>query len=136
MSGLLFLDTSGWLAALSPREAAHARTREIYEGQIGEGGRLLTTSLILAEMHTLVLRFRGSAPALALLDQLAADPSHEVIDVDRELRLAAVERWLRRFNDHDFSLADAVSFEVMRRRRVRKALALDRHFVEAGFELA
>lgn len=136
MSGILFLDTSGWLAALSAREAAHAHARQAYVGQVTEGGTLLTTSLVVAEMHTLIMRFRGTAPALDFLDRLAADASHEVVDVDRDLRVAAIERWLRRFRDHEFSLADAVSFEVMRRRRVRRALALDRHFVEAGFELA
>lgn len=135
MSAAIFLDTSGWLAAISPREAAHPRARRAYVEQVSGGGRLLTTSFVVAEMHTLILRVRGAESALDFLARLAADTSHEVVDVDRELRLAATERWLRRFRDHDFSLADAVSFEVMRRRRVRRALALDRHFVEAGFEI-
>jgi predicted nucleic acid-binding protein len=55
--------------------------------------------------------------------------------VDRDLRLAAVERWLRPYDDQAFSLTDAVSFEVMRRGRIRRALALDRHFATAGFEI-
>jgi hypothetical protein len=54
---------------------------------------------------------QGPAAALAFLGAVAADPTHEVVDVDRDLRLAAVERWLRRFTDPDLSLADAVSFE-------------------------
>ncbi len=58
-----------------------------------------------------------------------------MVDVDRDLRLAGIERWLRRFGDQEFSLTDAVSFEVMRRRRLRRALALDRHFLVAGFEI-
>ncbi len=135
MKGALFLDTSGWLAAISAREGAHAAAREAYAGQVSSPGTLVTTAMILAEMQVLLLRFRGSAAALRFLDGVAADPSHEVIDVDRDLRLAAVERWLRRFTDQGFSLTDAVSFEVMRRLKIRRALALDRHFAAAGYEL-
>ncbi len=135
MSPPLFLDTSGWFAAISRREPAHQRTRAAYARQIRSAGMLVTTSLVVAEMHVLLLRFAGPAGALEFLDRLAADPSHEIVDVDRDLRLAAIERWLRRFRDQDFSLTDAVSFEVMRQRRIRRALALDRHFAVAGYEI-
>lgn len=135
MSAAVFLDTSGWLAVVSPRELAHARARAAYAECLRRGGQLVTTALVVAELHTLLLRFRGPAFALEFLDRLAADPSHEVVDVDRDLRVSAVERWLRRYDDQAFSLTDAVSFEVMRRRRLRRALAIDRHFVAAGFEI-
>jgi len=133
--GALFLDTSGWLAAISARESVQAAARKAYAGQVSAGGTLVTTALVMTEMHALLLRFRGPAAALRFLDGVAADPSHEIVDVDRDLRLAAVERWLRRFTDHDFSLTDAVSFEVMRRLKIRRAIALDPHFATAGFEL-
>ena len=45
----------------------------------------------------------------------------------------AVTHWLERYDDQDFSFADAVSFEVMAERGVREALTLDRHFAAAGF---
>lgn len=131
----LFLDTSGWLAAMSGRESAHVAARAAYSEEVLGGGQLVTTALVLAEMQVLLLKVSGPAAALRFLDGVAADASHEVVDVDRDLRLAAVERWLRRYADQEFSLTDAVSFEVMRRRRLRRVLALDRHFVTAGFEL-
>lgn len=135
MRGALFLDTSGWLAAISPREATHPSARAAYTEQVSSGGILVTTALVIAEMHVLLVRLRGPAAALRFLDGVAADPMHEVVDVDRDLRLAAIERWLRRFADHEFSLADAVSFEVMRRGKLRRALALDHHFAAAGYEV-
>jgi len=55
--------------------------------------------------------------------------------VDRELERTAVDRWLRRYRDQRLSLADAVSFEVMRVRRIREVLAVDEQFELAGFEL-
>jgi predicted nucleic acid-binding protein len=48
---------------------------------------------------------------------------------------AAVARVrLRPYPEQRFSRCDAVSGEVMRRRRMRRALALDGHFQTAGFE--
>ncbi len=135
MNGTLFLDTSGWLAAISRQEAAHEQARAAYTEQMLGGGALVTTALVIAEMHVLLLELRGPAAALKFLDGVAADSSHEVIDVDRDLRLAAIERWMRRFADQELSLTDAVSFEVMRRRKVRRALALDQRFAVAGFEI-
>ena len=135
MKGTLFLDTSGWFAAISSREAAHERARATYTEQMLGGGMLVTTALVIAEMHVLLLKFRGPATALKFLDGVAADPMHEVVDVDRDLRLTAIERWLRRFADQDLSLTDAVSFEVMRQRKLRRALTLDHHFAVAGYEV-
>ena len=45
------------------------------------------------------------------------------------------EQILARYADQDFSLADAVSFAVMRRRTIAEAFAFDRHFLIAGFIL-
>jgi uncharacterized protein len=52
----------------------------------------------------------------------------------RELEDAAERDWLARYQDQDFSLADAVSFAVMRERRIKDVLSLDRHFAIAGFK--
>lgn len=134
MSGA-FLDTSGWIAALSPKEARHKAALATYRGLIEGRVPLVTTSLVVAEMQILISRFRGGAAGVRFLDSLYQDPSHEVVFVDRDLERAAVDRWLRRFADQRLSLANAVSFEVMKARRLRHALALDAHFEMAGFEL-
>ena len=135
MSGA-FLDTSGWFAALSPKEAHHKEARATYVSWIERGERLVTTNLVVAEMQILLSRFRGPAEGLRFLDSLYQDPTHEVVFVDRDLERAAVDRWLRRFGEQRLSLADAVSFEVMRMRRLRRVLALDAHFEAAGYVLS
>lgn len=129
-----FLDTSGWFAAISPREARHRAARTTYQGWIAAGTTLVTTNLVVAEMQILLSRTRGADAALRFLDALVVDPSHRVVFVDRDLERAAIDRWLRRFRDKPLSLADAVSFEVMRLERIRQALALDEDFTRAGFE--
>ncbi len=41
--------------------------------------------------------------------------------------------WLRRHDEREYSFVDATSFVMMRRRRVREALAFDDDFAAAGF---
>ncbi len=130
-----FLDTSGWFAALSPREAKHAASRAAYSEWIEGGRQLFTTNLVVAEMQILLSRYRGAGEGLRFLDSLYQDASHHVVFVNRDLERGAVDRWLRRFSDQQLSLADAVSFEVMRERGIRQALALDDHFAQAGFDM-
>ncbi len=131
----VFLDTSGWFAALSSKEESHREALAAYTGWINGGVRLVTTNLVMAEMQTLLIRYRGPAEGLRFFDSVYQDASHEVVFVDRDLERAAIDRWLRRFHDQRLSLADAVSFEVMRARKIRRALALDEHFELAGFTL-
>lgn len=129
-----FLDASAWLAVLARREPRHQAMVEAYADLLKRRVRLITTSLVVAETHALVVRYRGPEAGLAMLDRLYSDPTHEVRFVDRDLERRAIDAWLRPYRDHRFSLADAVSFEVMRQEGIRRALALDRHFTVAGFD--
>ena len=135
MTRVVFLDTSAWLAALSAREERHEEVVECYSGLVQSGARLVTTNMVLSEMHALVVRRRGPAHALELLDLVHDDPSHELVVVDEALHASAINRWLRRFADQEFSLTDAVSFETMRQGAISDALTLDPHFAVAGFRM-
>ncbi|MEP6763660.1 MAG: PIN domain-containing protein [Gemmatimonadaceae bacterium] len=130
-----FLDTSGWFAAMSVKEAKHKPALAAYRAFIENGTQLVTTNLVVAEMHILISRYRGVADGLRFIDSLYQDASHDVVFVDREIERAAVDRWVRKFRDQQLSVADAVSFEVMRTRRIRSALTLDAHFAVVGFDL-
>lgn len=95
----------------------------------------MTTPMVAAEMHTLLLRWRGPDAGLLFLETVFETGSHLIIWPDEGLVEAAISRWLRRFRDKSVSLTDAVSFEVMRVERVARALTFDRHFADAGFEI-
>jgi len=131
----IFLDTSGWFAALDNRSADHAALSGRYRALIGEAQPFLTTNLVVAEMHALLSRRVGIEIGLSFLDQLYREPTHEIRFVTRPVERAAVDRWIRGYSDHQFSLTDAVSFEVMRAEGITHALALDSHFTAAGFSL-
>jgi uncharacterized protein len=129
------VDTGALLALSRRKDQHHARAVDIAERHLGSGGQFVGTTLILAEFHSHLLYLRGPREARLAVAALLDDPVHEWLPVSSDLEHEALTRWLARFDDQQFSLVDAVSFEVMRRTRVTHAFAFDRHFAIAGFTL-
>lgn len=127
-------DTSALLALANPRDQYHARATDIARRFLAAGGRLVGTTLVLAELYNHLLYLTGPARARRVTAALLEDPAYEWLDAPVPLIRAAVSGWLERFADQRFSLTDAVSFEVMRRQRLAAAFAFDDDFRTAGFE--
>ena len=70
--------------------------------------------------------------AVGFIDRLAALPDVGVIHVDDAVEVDAWQ-WLRSRDEREYSFVDATSFAVMRRRRIREALAFDGDYNAAGF---
>ena len=132
MAAELFVDTSAWYALALPRDPAHARLAHVLRDRVSRGVRIVTTNLIVAETHALLLRRVGRGPAEAFARVVRASPNL-VVSSTPQLEAAALDEWIGRFGDQDFSLTDAVSFAVMAERGIREALTQDRHFATAGF---
>lgn len=135
MKRSVFLDTSGWIAAAVRGQSHHEAARTAYTSAVRQGYRIVLTPMVLGESHALFLRLLGREIATAALASALSDPTHVVLPVDDALVKDAVERWLRPYRDHSFSLCDAVSFEVMKREGITRALSIDRHFATAGYEI-
>lgn len=123
-----FVDTSYWVALRLRRDANHEQARRLWV----PGQTLLTTSLIVGETWTFLRRRDGHASAVAFLDAVEAAPWLTVEDVGEPLQ-AEAWAWLRRHDERSYSFVDATSFAVMRRERLREALAFDGDFAAAGF---
>jgi len=134
VSSTIFVDTSGWLAAINSRDTRHREVVQSYDDLLAKRTLFVTSNLVVSEMHALIVRERGAKAGCDLLDAVYTDPLYRVIAVDRDLESQATDRWLRRFEQR-FSLTDAVSFEIMRTERIGEALALDHHFEVAGYQL-
>ena len=129
------MDTSAWYPLSDFSHPDHERVAEVLRTRVREGVAVVTTDLVVAETHALLLRRGGRQVALAFLDAIRQPPNRiEYATAERED--AAIDRWLRRFVDQRFSLTDAVSFTVMRELGIDEALTLDRHFRTAGFTTA
>jgi predicted nucleic acid-binding protein len=92
----------------------------------------VTTNHVVGETWTLLRRRSGHRGAVGFLDRIARLPNVEVIHLDEETE-AEAWRWLRARPEREYSFVDATSFAVMRRRRIREALAFDGDFNAAGF---
>lgn len=135
VAGRALIDTGALLAVANPADQYHERAVQIGRRFLLGGGRWIGTTLVLAELHGHLLQRRGPGIARSHLVRLLDDPVYEWLDASAELVREATVRWLERFADQPFSLTDALSFEVMRRFRLRRAFAFDHHFAIAGFEL-
>jgi predicted nucleic acid-binding protein len=128
-------DTGALLALASPEDQYHRTAIETARRFLRTGGRFVSTVLVLGELHTLLLHRRGRDDARRLLAVFLGDEAYQWLDVSVALTRDAASNWNERFADQDFSLCDAVSFEVMRREKIAAAFAFDAHFVTAGFDL-
>jgi predicted nucleic acid-binding protein len=128
----LFVDTSGWFPLAVRGTPGHERMARILRERIAGGAKIVTTNLVVAETQILLLRWVSRDASLRFVRQVTAPPNL-VVRSTAALEAAALKEWLEPFEDQEFSLADAVSFAVMRERGIREALALDRHFAAAGF---
>jgi predicted nucleic acid-binding protein len=136
VSGLVLTDTSALLAIANPRDQYHTGALAIVRRHVAAGGRFLGSTLVLGELHGHLLHRRGPAAARRVLAALLDDPVYEWVEVSAALVRAATSAWLERYADQRFSLTDAVSFELMRARKISVAFAYDDDFRTAGFQLA
>jgi uncharacterized protein len=128
----LFVDTSAWYPIVDRAHADHGRMVEKLEARVRDGAVLVSTNLVLAESHVLLMRRIDARVARAFLSGARAAPN-VIVHSTAELEALAESQWLARYDDQDFSLTDAVSFAVMTERGITDALTLDRHFTTAGF---
>jgi uncharacterized protein len=124
-----FADTSFWFALQERHDRRHADATALVRAGIG---RLCSSNHVVGETWTLLRRRAGHAAAVGFLDRLARLPEVEVVHVDAATE-ADAWRWLRRHDEREYSFVDATSFALMRRRRIREALAFDGDFNAAGF---
>jgi predicted nucleic acid-binding protein len=124
-----FADTSFWYAFQERRERHHKEALALVDAGIG---KLVVSNHVVGETWTLLNRRDGHQAAVGFLDRLRSLPNIEVVHVDEETENEAWT-WLRRHNEREYSFVDATSFAVMRRRRIREALAFDSDFSAAGF---
>jgi predicted nucleic acid-binding protein len=124
-----FVDTSFWIAFFLRHDAHHEESRALWAA---DRGALLTTNHVVGETWTFARRREGHRLAVRFVDAILSSPSMTVHRVDERAEQEAW-RWLRRHDEREYSFVDATSFAVMRRLRIREALAFDGDFTAAGF---
>jgi predicted nucleic acid-binding protein len=126
-----FVDTSALLAFLDRDAASHAAVVASFAAILADGTGV-THNYVVVETEALAHRRLGGRVAQRLLEDVV--PLLDVVWIDEELHAVAVAAHVATLRRRS-SLVDHVSFEVMRRRGVEIALALDADFGAAGFRL-
>lgn len=123
-----------WIALARATDQHHADADVLMRRALRERVPLVTTNLILAEVHRFMLFYVGIRAAGAVLDHIAASPSVSVAYASAADHDAA-RTWLARFPDQCLTYTDAVSFAVMASARCGAAMSFDHDFAMAGFQL-
>ncbi|MBI5242187.1 MAG: type II toxin-antitoxin system VapC family toxin [Elusimicrobia bacterium] len=127
----VFADTSAWFSYVrrdDPDHAAVKRALEEWEG------RLITSDFVFDEVVTLAQARLGHAAAVRVGEALLDSSIVEMVRVSSE-DLEDAWEWFKRHRDKAYSFTDCTTFTLMRRLRIDTALATDRHFQQAGFEV-
>jgi len=129
----VFLDSSGYLAVVNPRDTYHRQARAAWADLIDQRSQTYTSYFVVAEAHALFLTRLGYRHATAFLQQLETTATHIFWVQPAELR--AAQAIIYRYSDKSFSLTDATSFVLMERHRIGTALTTDRNFAQYGFQV-
>ena len=128
---VIFADTSGLYPLLDAENMAFARVAPAWQRLRDSEDSIITTNYVLLETAALLQARLGVGAVRDFVDDVVPVLSVEWVDPSvHEGGLAAVLAANRR----ELSFVDCVSFEVMRRLGIRRALTLDEHFREQGFE--
>jgi predicted nucleic acid-binding protein len=126
----IFVDSSYFLALLSPRDAWHIAAIHLSGSNRAP---VVTTEFVLLEVANTLSSSGRRAAFRAVLDDLHDDPNAVTVPASSELLRAGVNLYLNR-PDKEWSLTDCTSFVVMEREGLTEALTADHHFEQAGFK--
>jgi predicted nucleic acid-binding protein len=129
----VFLDSSGYLAVISQRDAHHQSAARAWATLIQEGWLTYTSNYVIAEAHALFLTRLGHGPANRFLAQF--DATATVVLQVRPADQERARQLIFQYEDKDFSFTDATSFVLMERLRIGVALTTDANFAQYGFQM-
>ena len=126
----VFVDTSAIYALLDRRDGNHRAARTAFERLRKQRADPIITNFVVAEAHALLLARLGPDVARRWLGRIIWHI--ERVTVEDE---AAALDIVCGYGDKTYSFTDATSFAVMKRLRIARVAAFDRHFMQFGFEL-
>lgn len=125
----VFADTSFFAAMLNPKDQFH-RAASVFA--VTSDVETVTTHHVLLELGSMFSRGHRRALFVEFVKSLKASPDDVVIPATDGLFESGLELFESR-PDKDWSLTDCISFVVMNRLGITKALSMDHHFEQAGF---
>jgi predicted nucleic acid-binding protein len=128
----VFVDSGVWISFFSIRDGRHGDADALLRAAAASRLRMITSNLVLAEVHRWLLFQAGISAAAAALASIDASSLVRVEWATAGHHRAARD-WLAKLPDQRITYTDAVSFAVMSAERCRSVMTFDHDFVAAGF---
>ncbi len=131
----VFVDTSAWIAILDNKDVNHSEAVTILKVLLRSNDQLYISNHIISETYTWLRKKTGIEASLKFVQAIkeqAANNKLIVIYSDYTIEEEAYYILLK-YKDQDFSYADAVSFAIMKSKKIKKSFTYDKHFLTAGF---
>lgn len=128
----LFVDTGYIIALINENDHYHRQALTLSVKY--DGHRLVTTDAVLLEVGNALSRLARRQASLIIHHFQTADEV-TLIPLNPTLFNTALH-WYDKHQDKTWGLVDCVSFAVMAEMQLSQVLAFDRHFIQAGFQLA
>lgn len=127
----LFVDTGAWYALSDRRDPSHDLVAKFFRSN---SLPLLTTNFVFDELMTLFIAQGFYEAAVTFGEKLKSSQLARVHRILPEEEEKAWEIFKLYNKDKDFSFTDCTSFAIMQMKGIPKALTLDRHFEQFGFQ--
>src|SRR5262245_4249201 len=131
---MIFVDTGAFLARYLSRDQYHERALGFWDRLELQKERCFTSNFVLDETFTLLARRAGCRFAAEKARIIYSSKVFKVLRPAEEEELAALE-FFEKFADQDVSFTDCISFVLLRKWKIKRVFAFDRHFRRAGFKV-
>jgi len=131
----VLIDSSALYAIVDDGDQYHIRASAYFRDVVEQQLPIYITNASIIETYRLVLHKLGTKRALQFLDIIFENCSFvlERMTVDDEEK---AREYVRRFDDHELTLTDAVNFAVMLRVGILTMFGFDHHCYVLGFQKA
>jgi hypothetical protein len=127
----IFVDTSGWYAAIVSKDSDHKAAREFLHHNTS---KLITSDYVMDETVTLLQSRLGHQYAVRFLDMLQSSQQVQLVFLTPNYLKATIDLFRNRA-DKEWSFTDCSSFILMQEYQIQIAFAFDEHFRQAGFQM-
>ncbi|MBP1597170.1 MAG: hypothetical protein H6Q05_2547 [Acidobacteria bacterium] len=124
----IFVDTSAWIAFFSARDQNHSAAERLFREATARNASLVTTNLVLAEIHRLILHRAGVEAAGHALNTIESSARVSIV-FSTGAHHAAAKAWLVSLSQHKLTYTDAISFAVMKDARCDGLFSFDSDFL-------
>ena len=129
----VLLDTGYLLALEIGDDQNHAAALKHWRALRTDLPALVVTSFVFDEVVTFLNSRGRHRKAVELGGRLLSSPSVQFVHVEEDL-FQEGWRYFARHTDKRYSLTDCISFVLMNRLGISRALTFDKHFAQAGFQ--